>query len=290
VVAAASEAAQRSTALRGVAWMVAAAAFFAVLAVTVRELGGRYPALELVFVQAVVPVACLVPWLLRAGLAGLRTKPRVQTVRAAAAFVGMVAMFYALQWMPVADAVAFLFTTPLFTILIVAAAMREPVGLRRGAAVVAGFMGALVIVRPGFAEVSWPVAVMALSAFCFGVVNATTRMLAHHDDANGLVFYMYAPMAVLAAAPAFADWRPPTGQDLALFAIIGLATFAAQQCITRALLTAPAAVVMPAHYLQLPFAAAIGFVVLGESPDIWIWVGAAIIAGSTYYILRTEGR
>ena len=86
-------------------------------------------------------------------------------------------MFYALKRMPLADATAFLFTTPLFTILIVSAVMHEPVGLRRWLAILAGFAGALVIVRPGLVEVSWPVAVMAVSALGFGVVNGTTRRI-----------------------------------------------------------------------------------------------------------------
>jgi drug/metabolite transporter (DMT)-like permease len=281
----------RSAAVRGVAWMTGAAIFFAVLAASVRELGRRYPSFELVFFQSAVTVACLLPWAVRAGAARLRTRrPGVHAVRAVAAFVGMWAMFHALKRMPLADAIAFLFTTPLFTILIASAVMGERVGMRRGFAILAGFAGALVIVRPGFAEVTPTVAVMLLAAFGFGVVNATTRLLARSDDPNALVFIMYAAMLAMSAVPAIADWRMPHAADVPLLALMGVATACAQQCITRSLGAAPPAVVMPAHYLQLPFAAIVGFVVFAEVPDLWIWVGAAIIAGATYYILRLESR
>lgn len=282
---------RRTAAVRGVAWMTFAALFFSILAASVRDLSQRYPAFELVFFQSAVTVVCLLPWAIRAGMAKLRTRrPGVHAVRAVASFVGMWAMFFALKRMPVADATAFLFTTPLFTILIVSAVMHEHVGPRRWLAILAGFSGALVIVRPGLVEVSWPVAVMALAALCFGIVNATTRILARGDDPNFLVLTMYAPMLAMSVAPAITEWRPAQSNDLLLLMLMGIATVCAQQCVTRSLATAPPAVVMPAHYLQLPFAAVVGFAVFAEVPDVWIWVGAAIIAGSTYYILRTEGR
>jgi drug/metabolite transporter (DMT)-like permease len=282
---------RRSTAVRGVAWMVVASVFFSILAASVRELAQRYPSFELVFFQSGVTVLCMLAWAGRAGIARLQTAhPGVHAVRAIASFVGMWAMFYALKRMPLADATAFLFTTPLFTILIVAAVMHERIGLRRGLAILAGFAGALVVVRPGFAEVSWPVAIMALAAFGFGVVNATTRMLVRTDDPNFLVLMMYAPMLAMSAAPAVAEWRSPPIDDLPLLLLMGVATVCAQQCVTRSLGTAPPAVVMPAHYLQLPFAAVIGLVLFGEVPDVWIWIGAAIIGGATYYIVRIESR
>jgi drug/metabolite transporter (DMT)-like permease len=265
--------------------------FFAVLAFSVRDLGQRYPSFELVLFQSAVTVVCLLPWLARGGRKKLRTpRPGTHAIRALASFVGMGAMFFALKRMPVADATAFLFTTPLFTILIASVAMHERVGLRRGVAVAAGFVGALVIVRPGFAEVSWPILFAALSAFGFGVVNATTRLLARTDDSSAQVFIMYAAMLVMSLPFAVAEWRTLVAADLPLLLLMGLATFLAQQCITRALATAPPAVVMPAHYLQLPFAAFLGFLVFGEVPDIWIWVGAAMIAAAATYVIRTERR
>jgi drug/metabolite transporter (DMT)-like permease len=281
----------RAAALRGVAWMAAASLFFSILAACARGLGQRYPSFELVMFQSAVTVACMTVWAVRSGASKLRSpRPGVHAVRAIAAFAGMAAMFFALRRMALADATAFLFTTPLFTVLIVSAVMHERVGVRRGLAILAGFAGALVIVRPGFAEVSWPILFAALSALGFGVVNATTRLLARTDDPNAMVFIMYAAMLAMSAPWAIAEWRPPQAADLPVLLLMGVATVCAQQCITRAISIAPPAVVMPAHYLQLPFAAVIGYAAFAEVPDVWIWGGAAIIAGATYYIVRIESR
>ena len=90
--------------------------------------------------------------------------------------------------------------------------------------------------------------------------------------------------------PAIADWRPPGWADLPWVLGIGIVTIFAQQAITRSFAAAPAAVVMPAYYTQLLFAAVIGFIAYREQPDVWIWVGAVVICGSTYYLAYTESR
>ena len=276
-------------ALRGTAWMIAAAVCFAATIAIGRELSAAHDVFDMVFVQSLVVVLGLLPWMVRAGR--LRMGPRVFRVyalRAASGYVAMAAMFFSLRFMPVADVTALLFTAGLFTVLLAAWFLREPVGLRRWAAVVAGFGGALVIIRPGFAEVSWPVVVMLVSALGFGAVNVTARLLAYSEHPDAIVFHTFALTLVLSAAPALHGWAMPTPAGAAWLVALGVATIFSQQCVVRSFAAAPPAVTMPAYYLQLPFAAAVGHVAFGESPDLWIWVGAGIICAATYYILRVE--
>ncbi len=275
--------------VRGVWWMVSAALFFAGINVCGRALGGRLGVFEIVVLQTALSTLLMVPWLLRGGYAKLRTRRyKAYGFRAVFAMIAMASLFEAVKTLPVADATALLFTVGLFTVLLAAIALREPVGVKRWIALGVGFLGALIITRPGFAELSWGLAVMMLCAATFAASNVFTRFLATTEDANAVVFYNYFLMGLLALPPALADWRTPEWADAPVLVVLGVVTFLAQQSFTRSFVLAPPAVVMPAYYLQLPFAAVIGFFAFDEVPDIWIWAGAAVICGSTYYIIRAD--
>ena len=277
--------------VRGVWWMVSAALFFAGILVCGRALGGRFGAFEIVVLQTAISTLLMVPWLVTGGFAKLRTRrPAVYGLRAVVAMLAMASMFVAVQTLPVADATALLFSTGLFTVLFAAIALREAVGVRRWFALAVGFAGALIIIRPGFAEFSWAMAVMMLGALMFGAANVFTRFLATTEDANAIVFYNYLLMGLLALPPALAEWRAPEWRDAPVLMVLGVVTLLAQQSFTRSFVFAPPAVVMPAYYLQLPFVAVIGFFAFDEVPDAWVWAGAAVICASTYYITRAGQR
>ncbi len=277
--------------LRGIWWMISAALFFAGIISCGRALGGRFGPFELVVLQTAISTVLMVPWLMRGGLAKLRTRrPVVYGLRAVVAMIGMAAMFHALRTLPVADATALLFTAGLFTVMFAAVALGEAVGVKRWAALVVGFCGALIILRPGFAGMSWALAVMVLSAVTFGAANVFTRFLATTEDANAVVFYNYFLMGLLAVPLAVPEWTMPEWRDAPILLVLGVVTLLAQQSFTRSFVFAPPAIVMPAYYLQLPFVAVIGFLAFDEMPDVWVWAGAAVICGSTYYITRADHR
>lgn len=276
-------------AVRGIAWMIGASLFFAVGYLPVRELSDRFNAFDLVFYRALLTVLFMLPWLVRAGLPALKTdRLGLYVFRGVTTYVGMICLFYGLAHMMLADATALTFTSPLFTIVIAAIVLGDHVGRRRWWPVLIGFAGGLIIIRPGFTELSLPVLAVVLTALTYGISNAMTRALIQTDNANAVVFYMFATIMVFAAIPALISGTIPEWRDAPWLLLLGVATFLSQQCITRSLGNAAAAIVMPAYYLQLPFVAVIAFAVYGEVPIIWVWVGAAVICASTYYILRIE--
>lgn len=282
---------RRAAVIRGIWWMTGAAFLFAVISFMAREMSATLSLFQIALFQSVGATLGMLPWLVRAGTGALRTRRLgVYAFRAVAGTIAFVTMFYGLQHLTLADATALLFTTPLFTVLFAAAFMGETVGPRRWAAIAAGFVGAMIIIRPDTAGFSWPALSMVTSAAAFGAVNASTRQLTKTENANAMVLYMYALMVPLTVGPAIADWRPPGWADLPWIVVLGVVTILAQQAITRSFAAAPAAVVMPAYYMQLLFAAAIGFIAYREQPDIWIWAGAVVICGSTYYLAYTESR
>ena len=278
----------RAGVVRGISWMTFASLFHAMIVISARRVS-HLPGIEIVFFQAAGTTVCMLPWLIRAGPGAMKAANMpVHWARSAAAAAGMVAMYYALRHMNAADVSALLFTAALFTVVLAALFLGEPLGYRRAAAVVIGFCGAMVIIRPGFQENAWPALAMLFVGLAFGAVNAATRFFAGTQETNAVVLYMFGLMAILAAVPTALLWQTPAAGDIPWLVMLGLASTGAQQGMTRSFVAAPTAVVMPAYYLQLPFVALIGYLAFSEIPDIWIWPGAAIICGATYSIFRAD--
>lgn len=278
-------------AARGVAWMAASSLFYALTYVTVRELSATFPAVEIAFFRAVLGMAAMLPWAVRAGPAGLRTgRAKLYGVRALVTYSGMVCWFYGLAHLPLAAATALMFVAPFFTVMLLAAGIGERVGARRWGAIAAGFVGALAILRPGLIETSLATLALCYVAVAYGAANAATRALALTENANAVVFYQFALVVPLAALPAALDWVSPGPADAAMILAFGILSLISMQCMTRALALAPAGVTAPLFYLQLPLTALLAFACYGEIPDVWVWVGSAAICGSGWFVVHTETR
>ncbi len=279
------------SAMRGITWMIAATFLYAFSFVIIRELSQDFSVFELSFLRATMGTLVMLPWLARAGLAALRTsRLKLYCLRAVVTYSGMVCWFYGLANVPLADATALMFASPLFTVAIVAVALGEQVTRRRMAAILVGFAGAMLIIRPGFAHIALPIVALLYTTVAYGAANALTRGLALSENANAVVFYQFALVLPVSAGPASLDWITPGWDDMPLILVFGAISLVSMQCFTRALAAAPAAVVMPVFYLQLPVVAVLAFLFYGEAPDIWVWIGGAVICAASYDIARGETR
>ncbi len=286
-----SVAAAPRTTMHGVAWMIVATIFYAFTFVAIRELTHDFSVFELSFLRACMGMLAMLPWLMRAGIAALRSsRLKLYCVRAVVTYGGMVCWFYGLANVPLADATALLFTSPLVTVAIVAVALGERVSRRRLGAILVGFAGAIIIIRPGFAEITLPVLALLFTTVAYGAVGAMTRSLALSENTNAVVFYQFALVVPISAAPAALDWITPGWGAAPLILVFGALSVVSMQCYTRALGAAPAAVVMPVFYLQLPIVAAMAFFFYGEAPDIWVWIGGVVICWASWDIARGETR
>jgi drug/metabolite transporter (DMT)-like permease len=231
----------------------------------------------------------MLPWMLSSGFPGLDTHHlRLHLARAAVGVFAMGFWFTSLALVPLAEAVALNFTMPLFIVAGAAAILGEKVGLRRWSATAIGFLGMLVILRPGIAVVS-PVMVLPVAAAFFMAISVL--MLKHMSatvSAGTSVLYMNLLITPLSLVPAAFVWAWPHWQDLFVLAALGLIAMLAHLALARALAAADASAIMPFDYARLPFIALIAFVLFGEVAEIWTWIGAAIIAGSAFYIARRE--
>ena len=281
----------RSAALRSAAWMTLSSVSYAFTYVTVRELSASFSVFEISFFRAALAMLVMLPWLARAGLGALRTRRwKLYAFRAVVSYSGMLCWFYGLAKLNLADATAIMFTAPLLSLVFLSWAIDEHVGRARWAAILCGFAGALIIIRPGIVEMSLAVGALMWTAVSYGASNAATRMLASTENANAVVYYMFATMVPLSLGPAAAHWTTPGWADLPMILAFGVLSLISMQTMTRSLAAAPAYVGMPMFYLQLPFVAVLGFVFYGQTSDIWTWLGGIVICASGYLVVLMESR
>ena len=280
-----------ASSMRAVGWMSASSVSYAFTYVTVRELSASFSVYEIAFFRAALAMLVMLPWLMHAGRGALRTRRwRLYVFRAVISYSGMLCWFYGLAKLNLADATAIMFTAPLLSLVFLSVAIKEHVGAARWAAILCGFAGALIIIRPGIAELSLAAAALAWTAVSYGASNAATRMLASTENANAVVFIMFATMVPLSLGPAAAHWITPAWTDLPMILAFAVLSLISMQTMTRSLAAAPASVGMPMFYLQLPFVAVLGFAFYGQTSDLWTWIGGTVICASGYFVILRESR
>ena len=276
---------------KGVFWMVLTAISFSILAVAVRGLSGKIPAVELVMVRALVGLFMIVPLVQQSGLKALRTRRLpMHLLRTGFAFIAMFGFFYSLAYIPIADATAFTFLIPLFTTVAAALVLGEVVDAPRWLATTLGFAGALVIIRPGIEVITFPAMVAIASAAFYAGAWTSVKFLTRTDSAAIIVFYMNVFMFPLALAVSLFFWVTPAWNDVPLLLVMALSGWSAHFCQARSFGVADASAVVPFDFLRLPIGAGLAWIFFAEPSGIWTWAGAVIIFASGWFITRRETR
>ena len=270
-------------------WALLAAGSFTVMIASVRYMDGKFDAFEIVFFRALVGVFIVIPLVSRSGFTALRTyRLRMHLVRTLFALFAMATLYYALAFIPIAQAVALTFLIPLFTTIAAATVLNEKVGFHRWGATLVGFCGALIIIRPGLTEVSLPILLAVLSSALYAGAWSSVKILTRTDSAAAIVFWMNILMVPLTAILLIFVWVTPAPEDVFVIGIMALSGWAAHYCQARAFASADASAVMPFDFLRLPLGALLGYLLFAEIIDTWTWVGAVVIFLSGYYTVRHE--
>jgi drug/metabolite transporter (DMT)-like permease len=270
-------------------WALLAAVSFAVMMTSVRHMDGKFDAFEIVFFRALVGVFIVIPLVTKSGLKALRTERMpMHIVRTLFALFAMATLYYSLAELAVAQAIALTFLIPLFTTIAAGTLLGERVGIHRWSATLVGFAGAMVIIRPGFAEVSGPVLLVVLSSALYAGAWSSVKILTRTDSAAVTVFWMNVLMVPLTAIPLFWVWVTPSVDDILPLLIMALSGWSAHFCQARAFESSDASAVMPFDFLRLPLGALFGYLLFAEFIDAWTWTGAVIIFLAGYYITRRE--
>ncbi len=271
--------------------MMLACALFAAMTGLVRHVAdsGVHP-WEIAFFRNFFSLVVMGPWLVRAGLAGLKTaRLKLYTLRAAVGVLSMMAWFWSVSLLPITEATALGFTAPFFTTIMAALILHEVVRLRRWTAVIVGFLGTLVILRPHTGDI--PALGAGVALFAAATQAASTIMvktLSRTESPNAIVAYMGIYLTPMSLVPALFVWSWPSGAMIGWMALIGLVGTLAHLCFTRALKAMDASLLAPLDFARLVFVAIIGMVVFDQIPSVWTWVGAAVIFASGVYVVRRE--
>jgi drug/metabolite transporter (DMT)-like permease len=275
---------------RGILLSLASTVLFSILWCCVKELSERYPVYEVAFFRnffAIFPIAVMLAP--RRSWRMLRVRRISGHVwRAFIGVVGMVFGFLSYHLMPLADAIAISFMSPLVVTALSVPLLGEKVGIHRWSAVVIGFGGVLVIVNPGAGMFTPGVSVAICGAIASALSAITIRQLNRSDPPLAIVFYFTLFSTLFTAVPLPFLWVTPSGADWGLLFLMGLTGGVGQYFITRAYGLAPAAVISPFGYSGLLWATALGWLLWGDIAEPRVFAGAAIVIASGLYILYRE--
>lgn len=280
---------------RGALWMIGASLGFTVNAALVKELAtggqgaGGLDVFQIGFARALFSFALVVPFLLRAGPGALKTRhPGLHGIRAFCGAAAMVCGFYALGRLPLADVTALSFTQPLFVTVLAVLLLGEVVRWRRWLATAAGFLGVLIMVRPGASAFDPAALVMLASVAGIAIAVCMVKRLPVGESHAAMLAYFCLMSLAITAVPAVLWWTPPTAMQWLLLAGVGTLGVASQAMIIRAYRNGEASFVAPFDYLKLILAGVIGFLLFDEVPGPWTLAGAAVIVAAAVYIARRE--
>lgn len=281
--------------LTGIVLLVIGCQIVPVMDAFAKVLAYGYPVLQVVWARFFFHFLFIMPVVLwRHGLGAMFRLPRLwlQLLRGGFLVGATFCFFTALKHLPLADTLAISFVSPMLVTLLSPFVLGERVGWRRIAAVLVGFSGALVIVRPGFAEVGIGVFAALGSAACYACYVLATRKLA--GTAPPLVTLAYTSVVGCAVLSAImvtggdAVWNTPDAEGLLLMAGIGLVAVVGHFLVIRAYDLAEASLLAPFNYSEMVSAALLGLFIFSEFPDPWTWLGIAIIVASGVYIALRE--
>lgn len=278
--------------VQGAIWMLTAAVIFSLLNTLIRWLTAErgLPPFQAAFFRIFFGLLFMVPLMWRAGRAGFGRHNPLYLRRAVVGVIGMLASFYGIAHLPLATSTALSFTAPMFTTVLAVFMLGEQVRLRRWSAIIMGFVGAVVILRPGWTPLDAGMIAALISAGSSALNTIVIKQLSRTEPANAIVTWMalyYTPFLLI---PALFVWEWPEWGLWPWIVLMGVLGSLGHMTMTRAFRAADATVVMTFDYSRLPFAVLLGLVFFSEQPDEYTLLGAVIIGASGLYIAHREAK
>jgi drug/metabolite transporter (DMT)-like permease len=279
---------ERAARLAGIGLMLLSISMFSFGDALGKFLVGTYAVGQLLWLRACAALLVLSPviWRNRAQFRHLE-RPWLQLFRVVLSTLEVAAFFLATVYLPLADVVTYYLAGPVFVTALSALVLREHVGWRRWCAVLVGFCGVVIALRPSAQTFSLPALIALGGSFSFSVLMLITRSLRATPDVV-MASSQFVGTFLLGAVMAPFGWVTPTYGSLVLFATAGLISVTALFCVNRSLKLAPASVVVPYQYTMIVWAVMFGFIVFGDVPQPATIAGAVIIIGAGLYIFLRE--
>jgi drug/metabolite transporter (DMT)-like permease len=279
----------RSTVSAGILFMLASITLYSCLDALAKWTVTIYAAAQFLLIRSTTSIAVLLPFVVRNDFAALRNVPRpgLQALRAALSLAEVLLFFTAVYYLPLADTITCYLSAPILVVALSAIFLGEKVGWRRWSAVLVGFAGVIIAMKPSASSISVGALIAVAGAFCSAVLMIVTRQL-RGTSQTFLAFSQISGTLLFGAVVAPFQWVTPEWPHVGIFLVSGFVSVAALLCVNRSLSLAPASVLAPYKFTAILFAALFGYLVFGDVPPLTTIVGAAIIVASGLYIFMRE--
>jgi len=275
--------------LRGAVFLMVAALFFSIMVALIKVLGQKYHITQILFVRQLVMTLIVLPAIWGDFRKALKTNNlSLQLLRIALALTAMLLGFSAVIHLKLADATALGFAKSFFVTIFAVLILKETVGIRRWAAVAIGFLGVLVMLRPGADAFSIYGAFSVMSAGCAGLVMIIIRYMSRTDSPITILTFQALGVGLVIAIPAAWFWQWPDMTEWMIMIAMGIVSYFAQMCNIYAYKWGEASVLASLDYIRLLYATILGYLVFANLPGIQTWVGAGIIVTASIYTIRRE--
>lgn len=275
----------------GIGLMIAATVVMIVQHSMVKTLAVDLSILEIVFFRTLTALLFFMPWILRSGLSIFRTERLgLHVVRAGFQTISAFGFFLGLAIVPLATVTALHFTTPLFAILIGIVVLGERVSVRRWTAIIVGFAGTMIILRPDTAGFGYGELLVLGSAMGWAAAIICIKVLSRTDTSVTITAYMYLLMTPITFAAALFEWTWPTVEQYVWLIAVGLTGALGHVLMAEALKRAATHVVTPFDFFRLIWATLVGILLFDESAEATVWLGGALVIASVTYIVWREHR
>lgn len=270
-------------------WAIVSGILFVGVTGTVRHLGSDMNAIQSAFIRYVFGTALFLPlyWQLFARRA-YPARVELHMARGVVHGIGVMLWFYAMARIPIAEVTAIGFTAPIFVTLGAAVFLGERLQRRRITAIMIGFVGAMIILRPGVEAIQLGALAQLAAAPLFACSIIVGKQLSRTESSVAIVGYLSLFVSIVLAIPAMLVWRTPTVHELGWLLLTAIIATCGHYAMQRALSYVDLTVLQPFTFLQLVWATLLGLYVFGEVPDAWTWVGGGVIVASASYIAHRE--
>lgn len=279
--------------LRGIVLMLLSMAVLSVMDAIMKQLTTHYPSLQIAALRGLVSLPFVIGWIAwqRSGIVSLfRIRWGLHVARGVLAVLMLTSFIYAISEMPLSEAYTLFFIAPLLITALSVPLLGETVGWRRWAAVLAGFVGVLIVLRPGYVALNLATVAILVGATCYALNAIFVRILGRTDSTAAMSFWFMAFLAIGAGLLAMPDWQPVRAADAGWLLGMGISGALGQVLITEAFRCAPVSVIAPFEYSTLFWGVLLDIAIWRVLPGPIVFFGAAVIVASGIYLIHRERR
>ena len=280
-----------STNIKGAIALMAAALFFSIMVATIKLLGQRHHITQILLIRQMVMTVIVLPVIWKDFPGALKsTRPILQLTRIAFALVAMLLGFSAVVHLKLADATAIGFAKSFFVTIFAVFILHEKVGIRRWIAIAIGFVGVMIMLRPGTDAFSIYGLYAVIGSACAGFVMVIIRLMSRYDEPLTILTWQAIGVGLAMLVPGIWFWQWPTPLEWLLFLVMGVVSYVAQMFNIHAYKWGEASLLASLDYVRLLYATTLGYLLFSNLPGNQTWLGAAIIIAASIYTIRREAK